>query len=297
MRKFKYSTLISDKNNLNPNWITGFTDAEGCFTIIISKRNKTKWRISISFEINLHKKDKEILLNIQKFFQTGHVIDRKEKNISVYRITKIKEIIENIIPHFENYPLITQKYSDYKLWKDVVFMIDNKDHLNENGFKKILNYYNSINRKASLRIINQFPDISIIQKNQPNLPTFLNPYWVSGFTAGDGGFNIGIRPKTKQIYFRFAITQHSKDLELMKLFINFFKCGKINIRKKNFRCDYYIQDSKKINNHIISHFDKYPLQNKKTKDFLYFKKALTYFFTNKEKYFSKIENIKNKLNS
>lgn len=201
--------IITQQIKLNPHWITGFTDAEGCFTVIVSKRDKNKWRVSISFEINLHKKDKNILTKIQQFFNTGSVIDRKDRNISIYRVTNIKNILNYIIPHFDNYPLISQKYSDYILWKEVVLMMDQKEHLNNEGLKKILDYYNTINRGASNLIKLNFPDINIIPKTKPNLPKNLNPYWVSGFTAGDGGFSIGIRPKTKQIYFRFFITQHS----------------------------------------------------------------------------------------
>jgi hypothetical protein len=42
---------------LNPSWVTGFTDAEGCFSVILTKRPNLKWRIMVSFEINLHYKD------------------------------------------------------------------------------------------------------------------------------------------------------------------------------------------------------------------------------------------------
>lgn len=38
--------MINNLNNkLNPNWVTGFTDAEGCFMININKRetNKMGW--------------------------------------------------------------------------------------------------------------------------------------------------------------------------------------------------------------------------------------------------------------
>jgi hypothetical protein len=75
------------------------------------------------------------------------------------------------------------------------------------------------------------------------LPDYLNPKWVSGFTAGDGGFSIGIRPslnllaqqeKTNPIYFRFHIAQHSRDAALLELFIKFF--GFVRKREK-FMCD------------------------------------------------------------
>jgi hypothetical protein len=52
------NNLVSNENkNLNPSWVTGFTDAEGFFSVILSKRSNLKWRIMVSFEINLHVKD------------------------------------------------------------------------------------------------------------------------------------------------------------------------------------------------------------------------------------------------
>jgi hypothetical protein len=39
--KFSFSTLHSDQNvQLNPYWVTGFTDAEGSFTVVIDKIKK-----------------------------------------------------------------------------------------------------------------------------------------------------------------------------------------------------------------------------------------------------------------
>jgi len=38
---------VMNKNELNPYWVTGFTDAEGCFMINITKRetNIMGWQI------------------------------------------------------------------------------------------------------------------------------------------------------------------------------------------------------------------------------------------------------------
>jgi len=46
-----------------PQFITGFTDAEGCFNISIFKDSTFKfgWRVKLTFIISLHSKDKEIL--------------------------------------------------------------------------------------------------------------------------------------------------------------------------------------------------------------------------------------------
>ena len=83
-----------------------------------------------------------------------------------------------------------------------------KQHLTDFGFKTILSYYASINKGLSPKVSSAFPDIVGVEKVQINFPENLHPEWVSGFVAGDGGFSIGIRENTGQIYFRFHIAQH-----------------------------------------------------------------------------------------
>lgn len=254
-RQYSYNT----KENLNPYWVTGFTDAEGCFTVILSKRSElsNSWKVTTSFEINLHIKDLDILLRIKDFFGVGIVSSRPDKFTCVYRVTKNEDLslcdslcdLNIIIPHFINYPLISQKYSDFFLWTKVVDLIKNKEHLTDLGFEKVLIFYSSINTGASSKVLNQFPGITKAERPLLNLPLFLNPYWVSGFSADECGFSIGIRANTNQIYFRFHIAQHSRDIELMKLLITYFNCGKVNVR--NNRCDYYVQNMKKITENIL----------------------------------------------
>jgi hypothetical protein len=61
----RYSSTKSP-SSLNPNWISGFTDAEGCFTIGIQK--KTNWKVQPTFKIELHSKDIYLLKLFQKYF-------------------------------------------------------------------------------------------------------------------------------------------------------------------------------------------------------------------------------------
>ncbi len=104
---------------LDPNWVTGFVDSEGCFTVAIEILDPLKWKVRISFEISLHEKDKEILEKIKSFFGVGAIYNRSDKKICVYRITNINYINDIIIPHFIKYPLISKKkqifYYDVKL--------------------------------------------------------------------------------------------------------------------------------------------------------------------------------------
>lgn len=227
----------------------------------------------------------------------GRVSTRPDRSKCVYRVTKIEDLINVIIPHFEAYPLLTKKKGDFLLWYKVVQLMSKKQHLTPSGFSKILSYYASINKGASLIISKAFPCIIGAERPIIDIPETLNPDWVSGFIAGDGGFFIGIRPETNQIYFRFHITQHSRDSELMNLFVTFFGCGKINLRTNKDRCDFYVQDFMKIYENIIPHFDKHPLYNIKYLDLLSFKKAADLFKLNRKQNIESIREIISNMNT
>ena len=61
-----------DNFKLVPNWVTGFVDGEGCFTVSITQRKDIKlgWHVKPSFTIGLHKKDKPLLQKNPKFFRS-----------------------------------------------------------------------------------------------------------------------------------------------------------------------------------------------------------------------------------
>lgn len=67
----KFSTFIP--KSFKPWFITGFSDAEFSFMILIQprKNSKIKWRIKTIFSIVLNKKDKAILENIKLYFGVG----------------------------------------------------------------------------------------------------------------------------------------------------------------------------------------------------------------------------------
>lgn len=264
-------------------WVTGFTDAEGgCFSIIIEITNPLKWKVRTSFEINLHEKDIEVLHKIQSFFGVGSIYTRSNWKVCVYRVTNVTDLNNVIIPHFTKYPLISKKTLDFFLWSKVIKMVLNKEHLHLSGFLTILTYYASIDRGVSTKVLNHYPDIVPFDKPVINLPDNLNPYWVSGFVAGDGNFSVYVKPAKdyalgEKVYYRFQITQHSKDLELMSLFTKFFNCGVVHVRSNlaTPRCDFIIQDASSILDKIIPHFDIYPLCNLKQKDFICFKNSMS----------------------
>jgi len=105
-----------NKQNIEPWFITGFTDAEGCFSIKIqpNAKLKTKWRVRPVFSITLHIKDAFLLEAIKNSLGVGNI--SKSSKTVIFAVDSIKEI-PVILNHFDNYPLLTQKLSDYFIFR------------------------------------------------------------------------------------------------------------------------------------------------------------------------------------
>jgi hypothetical protein len=131
--------------SLNPYYVTGLCDGESYFNVSIGKNPKLKagWAVKLSFGINFHKKDQQLLEKIQAFFNVGVIMDRG-KDVIKFTVTSLADL-EIIINHFDKYPLITQKGADYILFKQVVYLVKCKKHLTPEGLKEIVGLRASIN--------------------------------------------------------------------------------------------------------------------------------------------------------
>jgi len=50
-----------------------------------------------------------------------------------------------IIPFFEKYPLISKKRADFELFKRIVELVNNKEHMTPAGLQEIINLKASLN--------------------------------------------------------------------------------------------------------------------------------------------------------
>ena len=268
------------KNNLDPSYITGFTDGEGCFLINIRKKKnfKSGYSVGLGFKIVLHIRDYKLLEEIKWFFNDlGHIYIKKDGNVE-YVINSIKEI-ELIINHFDNYSLITRKLEDYKIFKKVpartscgaVFIIiKKKEHLTLEGIKKIVSLKSNFNNGLSLNLKEDFSEILQIKKwKRSELIKIEDPNWISGFVDGEGCFFIFIRKENNNISLVFHITQHIDDIDLLKEFINYFKCGYYLQCNKN-AGRFIVTKFKDINRIIIPFFKRNSLKGFKLLDFMDF---------------------------
>jgi hypothetical protein len=167
-----YSTSSTIINSLNPFFITGLTDAEGSFVCVIRKStgHRLRRRAEVVFEkqIALHKKDLELLKQIQAFFGGIGIIANSSNDMCAFRVTSPKQISDKIIPHFDKYILITKKQADYLLFKEIMMLIIQGEHLKEVGLQSIINIRASLNLGLSEALKTAFPNtIPIIRPLVP----------------------------------------------------------------------------------------------------------------------------------
>ena len=269
-KKLSVLALDNRRVNLNPWFVTGFTDAEGCFYLAI-RNKKGKYYCEPSFIISLHKRDLPILEDIKNFFGVGGVY-KHGKDSSKYIITSVKQL-STVISHFDNYPLITQKYADYYLFKMAVNLIKNKDHLTTEGLEKVVAIRKSLNLGLSSELKMAFPKLALQIPRESNFDqTIQDPNWMAGFTAGEGCFMIKVSksPISKlgvSISLIFQITQHIRDESLLTSFITYFGCGTlVKILGEN-KVNYQVTKFSEIYNTVLPFFKNYQIKGEKYQNF------------------------------
>lgn len=135
-------------------WIVGFTDGEGCFSISMF-RNKTTalgWQVFPEFVITQGEKSLPALKIFERYFRCGKIFinkryDNHNEYLYRYCVRSIKDLRECIVPFFKKYPLRTAKQKDFEIFVDIIDLIGQKKHLSKLGLKTIAKKIEKMNRK------------------------------------------------------------------------------------------------------------------------------------------------------
>ena len=260
----KYNTL--NKKIKEPYWVTGFADAESYFSIrfVALKDKKLSWAVNPVFGIELHEKDFFLLKQIQTFFGVGTIIHRVRNGnpSSIYSVQSITDLQNIIMPHFKNYPMLTQKQADFELFCQIIELMENKEHFNLNGLSKIISIRAAMNKGLSDKLKIAFPNIIPISRPLIKDQVIKNPYWLVGFVDGEGCFYIRITKTTlnSQMYLKFIISQHTRDNGLLHIIKNYLDCGLIETISTNPNQSIFkLSKQKDIFEKLIPFFNKYSL--------------------------------------
>lgn len=223
------------------------------------------------------------------------VVRKNNETTAVFRVNSIEEL-QVVINHFDNYPLISAKHSDYLLFKQCYHLIKQKEHLTQTGFEKILALKYNLNKGLPIDLKNAFPHITPVARPEYKVDTIPSPYWVSGFVSGDSTFGVYIEKSTtktgKRVRLVFGTCLHLRDKNLLVLIGNYlnnldlpsFALWRKNSDIPSKNVSIYCSESKDtallqiknifdVENKIIPFFNKYPILGIKALDFEDFKKV------------------------
>nr|YP_008965301.1 LAGLIDADG [Rhynchosporium agropyri]AHC02300.1 LAGLIDADG [Rhynchosporium agropyri] len=139
---------------LQDGWLSGFTDAEGCFNVSITCNTRYALNYVIRMRYILDQKDSSILLIIRNLFGFGKVSLRSHTD-GVYRYTATGfKTLNHVISYFKLFPLYTKKARSLEKWSIIHKMVSNKTHLTVEGLAEVrilqkqINIDNGMNKKT-----------------------------------------------------------------------------------------------------------------------------------------------------
>ena len=140
---------------LDPWWLVGFVDGEGCFSVAIHKnphvRRTRGWQLTPVFQVYQHEKEHELLERVRRFFGTGRIVSKgPNSNVLTYTVSSMRELAESIIPFFgEHRPLV--KGPDFDRFAEIVRSMQAKEHLEPDGFERCVRLAYEMNAHGKQR--------------------------------------------------------------------------------------------------------------------------------------------------
>lgn len=173
--------LVSDNDFYD--WLVGFIDAEGNFTIKVSEN---KFSIQFLLKIDLHLDDKSVLEYVCKRLQIGTVGIYESSSIVRWVVTKSSDL-DKLIAILNKRTLNTTKYLDYLKWLEAI-----------NLWRQAkLSPNTQLGKSVKLATRTKILELKAgMNKNKTsffpiaNHEIIITPYWFLGFLEGDGSFGI-----------------------------------------------------------------------------------------------------------
>jgi hypothetical protein len=143
-------------------WTLGFVDGEGCFSIGFVRQPgrthhrgyKTGYQVSHEFVVTQGARSIRCLEELREFFGVGQVLinqrsDNHTEHLYRYVVRRRTDLLQTVIPFFQQYPLRSSKRDDFLKFATCVQMVASGQHLTREGLIEIVQIAETMNRKKS----------------------------------------------------------------------------------------------------------------------------------------------------
>lgn len=127
-----------------------------------------------------------------------------------------------------------------------------------------------MNKGLSEELKRAFPNTIPTERPQIFDQKIFEPYWLAGFTSGEGSFGLNFFKSTTKlgetVRLKFYISQHDRDEQLIKSLIEYFKAGNVYNKQGNV-INFEVTKFEDLIDKVIPFFIKYPIIGVKALDF------------------------------
>jgi LAGLIDADG endonuclease len=140
---------------LDPLWIVGFVDGEGCFCVSVHRnrfaRNAGGWQLHPVFQVYQHERYRAVLEELVVFFGCGRIRPKGPKSsVLTFAVDSLRDLEETILPFFEGHPLVV-KAADFRAFAAIVRSMRRKEHLTPDGFERAVRLAYGMNAAGKQR--------------------------------------------------------------------------------------------------------------------------------------------------
>jgi hypothetical protein len=134
-------------------YISGYFDGEGCFSVSISPRPgiRVGWEVRPSVSVSQNADRGQVIELISEYFGCGSIRpDRSDCTIK-WETRRLSDIAGRVLPHFDEYPLISDKQQDVDLLKSIGQLMLVGAHRTRDGLLEIARLSSLMNPSGSRR--------------------------------------------------------------------------------------------------------------------------------------------------
>jgi hypothetical protein len=141
-------------------WVVGFVDGEGCFSISVVRNAVCRlgWQIQHEFSVTQAAPSRSALEYLREVFGCGSLIENRRHDdhhhdLLRFSVKRRSDLVEVIVPFFEHNPLMTAKQLDFERFAAVLRMMEAGVHREEEGLRQIAQITETMNRKQRSRYL------------------------------------------------------------------------------------------------------------------------------------------------
>ena len=141
-------------------WIVGFVDGEGCFSISVVRNPGCRlgWQVQHEFSVTQAASSRSALELLAEEFRCGTMIestrhDNHREVLLRFSVKRRSHLVERVVPFFEDHPLRTAKRLDFERFASVLRAMQTGAHLEEKGLRWIARETEHMNRRQRSRYL------------------------------------------------------------------------------------------------------------------------------------------------